>query len=388
MTANVRKIFAMGTLLLAASIAACGAAQPEPTTPVEEKERYQFGPEDFSWKPELRAAELTTEVDDKRYRAVGDILTEFSPATPTIYLVGRLAKVPAAAAIEVRWYKDGIPDPMFESEIEGSDSFSFISSFRPAGKRFIPGGYRVRIVVNGTDVGGTEFTIIGKDPLAGGVSVVGLKVSQKINAKTMVPVAPAKQFKSGVKELHATFAVRNAMQPTDVIVRWQRQGEVFSESWITVEGSGRFGANVASPSGMPDGGYFVEVLLNDKVLASQQISVGKAGDNPKVDKLALGLALNNDNMPVKERDSFAAGGVVYCGLRFLDLWPNTVITVEWNRVDSDGETTWHTVRTPVPGGGSGTMGAQWDSAMAEPGKYKVQVYLNDTPVTDKSFTVK
>jgi len=377
------------TALLLPLLCACGGAPPNAAPVVDTDTGPGFSAADFVSRPELRSTELTTEVDEQRYRAIGEVLTEFSPSTPIIYLVGKLVKVPTGAIIEVRWMKEGILEPMFVAEVEGSDSFSFVSSFRPEGKRFIPGAYSVRIIVNDVDLGGTEFTIKGKDPLVGGPAIGNLKISTKINAKKMTPVSPAMQFKTGTPELHATFAVKNATNPVDVIIRWKREGKVFSESVVTVQGTGRFGGDVMSPTGLPDGAYAVEVDMAGSIVASQNIIVGNVAAGPSIDKVALGLALGADNMPVKERDSFAAGALtILCGLRFLDLSPDSTITLEWNRIEGESESTYHTVRTPVPNGGSGTMGAQWAPGTIDAGDYKIVVYINDAPATEKLFTVK
>ena len=376
--------------LLAASCG--GSAQKTAVMSSEDREIEQeskLDEHDMESRAILKKAELTTEADDKRMRVLGEVQDEFKPSEKTIYLVATLKRVPTQAQIQVRWYKDNLKDPLLVAEISGSDTFSFVSSFSPTDKKFISGTYSVRIFVNDQETGGTSFTITGKDPFANGPKISRLKISPKVSSK-MKPRKAAKKFKSGTRKLFATFNVSNALPQAHLLINWYREGSLFNEHTMTVEGSGRFGSDVNSPSGLPDGKYKVEIELDGNIAAKTSFVIGKASGEPAVDKVILGLSTGRDNMPKKEKTIFKAGvSVIFCGLRFLDTHPGSVITVQWNLVEEDGESLYHTTRTSVATGGSGTMGAKWapDSSI-EPGNYRVVVLINDEEHASVDFEVK
>lgn len=352
-------------------------------------EESKLDEEDLIPRAVLVSAVLTTEVDQKRYRATGPILSEFEPTQSVIYLVATLKDVPTQARIEVRWYRDADSTPILVSDIHGSDRFSFIADLKPAAREFIPGPYTARLFVDDREVGGPPFTILGDNPFETGPKISRLSLSTSVNRK-MKPKKPSTQFDAGTKTLHATFDVAGAAPGTEIAVTWFRNGEPFSEQTLEVAPKGRFGVNVESPSGLPSGNYSValEVLGEEKI--RQDFTVGGAQEGTLVDKVALGLALGGDNLPVKEMTEFKADHpAIMCGLRFLDLSPGAVITVRWNLVQGESESTYHTTRTAVPQGGSGTMGAQWaPEGGFEEGDYKVVVLVDDEQVAQQPFTVK
>jgi len=386
------------TLLLiiaALSMLACGGADKGKAAldaeDAEIEEESRLDEEDLVPRAVLVKAVLTTEVNQKRYRATGPIVSEFEPDQEIIYLVATLKDVPTQAEIEVRWYRDADSKPILISEIHGSDRFSFIADLRPAEKEFIPGPYSARIFVDDREVGGPSFTILGENPFEAGARLSKLKLSTRVNRK-MKPKKPATAFPSGVKTLHATFDVAGAPPGTEVSVIWSRNDTPFDEQTIEVTPKGRFGANIESPSGLPSGRYAVvlEVLGEEKI--RQNFAVGDQDEQTMIDKVALGLALGGDNLPNEETTEFKTGHPsIMCGLRFLDLPRESIITVEWKKVeDEEVETTYHTTRTAVPQGGSGTMGAEWiapDDGFEE-GGYKVVVLVGEERIAELGFTVE
>jgi len=366
-----------------------GAGKPTTTTAPAPEPEPAMDAEDLIPRAVLVSAELTTEVDEKRFRATGDIASSFEPDEPVIYLVATLKSVPTQARIEVRWQRDADPSPILVSSINGSDRFSFVADLRPAEKAFIPGSYSARIFVDDREVGGPSFTILGDDPFANGPRLTRLKVSTSVNGK-MKPKNPGRVFPVGTKTLHATFNVAGAVPGTEVAVRWTRNGAPFSEQTVEIAPMGRFGANIESPSGLPAGAYEVLVEVDGETMMKRAFTVGEETAGPSVDKVALGLALGADNLPEDELAVFEAGHpAILCGLRFLDVPPQSVITILWNQVLGDEESTCHTTKTAVPDGGSGTLGAAWEPTEPfEAGSYKVVVMVNEETVAEKSFTIE
>jgi len=300
--------------------------------------------------------------------------------------VGKLRKVPTQARIQVVWYHDAIAEPMLAADVFGSDTFSFISNFTPEKKKFMAGNYTVKVMVNDQEVGSDTFRITGVDPSAAGLKVGKIQIAKKVNSKG-APVNPAAKFTAADK-LFASFPVRNVFSPTELTVRWMRAGALFNESTISVNGNGRFSANIESPSGLPQGTYTVQVD-NGSILKEASFVIGEPSAGPAIDYIALGEQPGNDVMPKKESDHFREGiPAIHCGLRFLDLAPGSEILIQWVLVEEGSESVYHTVRTPVPGGGSGAMSAAWNPGNIYAGNYKARVYINDQVATEKEFTVQ
>ena len=382
------------TILLLSLLIGCGGSGKRPgrssdpdaeETDTEER----MTAENMIPRAVLVRAEFTREVDLQRFKATGEILEEFDPTVDVIYLVGKLKRVPTQATIEVRWFRDSRRDPILISDVHGSDRFSFVADFRPVEEDFIPGSHTARVFVDGAEVGGASFTITGEDPFAAGVRVKKPTVSTRVTRK-MKPRQPSKLFKEKTKRLHVTFDIENATPGTEVTVRWLRNGNLFNEQEVGVAPKGRFGSEIESPSGLPSGNYTVEIEANGESKAETRFTIGEVSDGPAVDLLALGLALGGDNLPTVEQTVFKVGHpAVKCGLRFLDVPPESIVEVRWIQLEEDSESTWHTTRTAVTAGGSGTLSAVWEAnGSFSEGLYKVVVLINDAAVAEKEFTIE
>ncbi|MBN2714353.1 MAG: hypothetical protein JXX14_00785 [Deltaproteobacteria bacterium] len=343
---------------------------------------------DDVYRAELIQSELTDEVDEKRYKAIGEVLTEVSPRQRIIYFVGKLRRVPTQARIQVMWYHDKVAEPMVVNDVHGSDTFSFVSSFTPPGPRFIPGHYTVKVTVNDRVVGTVPFSVKGEDPFSAGLQIKNLQIAKKLNKKTGAPIKPDTTFKIA-SILHASFVVKNCMSPTDLTAYWYRGESLFSESNISVDGNGRFSANVESQSGLPNGLYRLELEHEGQVMAETKFAVGNASLGPSIDTVEIGEEEGRGGMPKQASNTFRSSiGALYLGLRFLDMPLNSEIQVDWVMVDGESESVYHTVKSVLPHGGSGTMGANWTPGEIYPGNYRAVIYINGERSTDKEFTVQ
>jgi len=379
-------------LLALVVFSGCGGGRPgggrggsdEPTD-----EELRLTADDVAPRPLLKKAELTTEVDEDRYKCLAPPKTEFEPVEHPIYFVGILKNVPTDSTIEVRWYKDSDTRPQVVRDVQGSDKYEIISSFSPPDREFVPGTYTVRVYIEDEEIGAKSFTILGDDPFAGGVKIKGLKLSTKVRSG-MRPKRPGKQFKKGTRKVYATFDVVGAPGGAAVTVTWTRNGSPFHDEVLDVPSDGRFGAQIQSNSGLPEGSYQVAVSWDDGGPLRSSFRVGEASGGPAIDAIAFGHDLGEGNMPDKEIGTFRRSDqAIMCGLRFLDLPPDSVITIEWTRVEEDGDSVYHTTKTAVPGGGSGTLGAGWQpDGSFEPGDYKAVVIVGDEPLTEAAFTIE
>jgi len=366
----------------------CGGAAPEGQR-AEEPEKVRLGPEDLEPMAKLVKAELATAVDEERMRPETPPSTEFEPTEPVIHLVGKIKNIPPAAAIVVRWSRDADPKPLFESEESASETFQFVASFRRTEKRFIPGPYHVRVYVNGREIGTVPFLVKGTEALAQGPKVSAVAVSEQIT-RTMKPKKPAKRFEEGVRRLLVSFDVADTTPESFVTVRWLRgQDEVLSQD-IETPRDQRYSADFEVAAGIPIGTYTVKVEFQDEVRGSEQFTVGEVTEGPTIDTVSLGLVLVKDNMPDKAMSAFPRDTpVIQCGLRFLDLPPDSVVEVEWMRIEEDGDSLLYKNRSTVPSGGSGTMGAAYEPKHElEPGNYKAVILVNGEVMAESPFIVE
>jgi hypothetical protein len=382
----------LAILLAAAALSGCGGGgrsrkgggADEPTV-----EELRLTPEDLVPRAMLKRAELSTEVDERRYRCLAPPRTEFEPHEHPIYFVAILKNVPTDSTIEVRWYKDSDPRPMLVREVQGSEKYEIISSLSPPGAEFVPGTYTVRVFVRDEEIGARGFTILGDDPFASGVKIADLKLSSKVKSG-MRPKRPSRRFKKGTRRVYATFKVSGAPSGAAVTVTWRRNGSRFHKEDLDIPEDGRFGAEISSKAGLPNGNYEVAVSWDDGGPLRSTFAVGEASSDPSIDTVALGHELGDDNMPLEEIDEFRGGDeAILCGLRFLDLPPDSEIVIEWTKVEEDGDSVYHTTRTAVPSGGSGTLGAIWEPrAGFESGEYKAVVKVDDETLAEAPFTIR
>jgi len=349
----------------------------------------KYTKEDLVSRAVLDKAELTTEVDEKRFRAAAPTTTKFDPYEDIIYFVGKLKRTPTDATIEVRWFLDSNPLPMLISDIQGSSTFSFVASFLPTEKKFRVGNYTARVFVNNREVGGASFVIGNPDQSKQGQVVSKVKFSKAITGK-MKPKKPKTKFKKGTKKIYVTFDIKGAELDSTADIFWYRLGEEFHNASITLKGNRRYGVDVESPGGLPDGEYKVEIMVNSILQATKTIRVGsKVSNGPSIDEIEFGLVLKSNNMPKKQMTTFKRDTtVIQCGLRFLDIRPESVIEIHWVLLEDKDEVLLYKTRSALPSGGSGTMGAAWEPDYElRPGDYKVMVFVNDEPLAEEDFEV-
>jgi hypothetical protein len=206
----------------------------------------------------------------------------------------------------------------------------------------------------------------------------------------MKPKKPKGRFPRGTRTLYVSFELKGADPDSMADVFWYRGSDAFHNSEISLSGNRRYAAHVASPSGLPNGEYRVEILRGGRILAEKTVIIGKGGGGAAIDDVALGLTLKDNNMPKRRMKVFKRNtNVIQCGLRFVDLPSESVIELQWFLVEEDGETQVYTNRSNLPSGGSGTMGAAWEpNYELTKGDYKVVVLVNELAMNEAEFKVE
>lgn len=375
--------------VMAAFVVACGSTAPPPQS--SEDERPKLSAEDFAPRPRLLRAEVTTEVDPSRYRALAPPTSVFRTDLDQLFLVGKLKDVPTDATIEVKWFLDAVSAPVLESTM-AADVADFIATFAGVDGDFDPGAYTVRIYVDGKEVGAVPFRI-DRFETDSGLRASKITFSKKLNGKLKAKRAK-KQFQTGTDKVWVSFDIAGTEPGRHLAVRWFRGDELFHESHVDIGRDKRYAAHVFAPEGLPSGDYTVELESGDMVLAQSSFMVGNASKGPLIEEIALGTKVRDrTNMPeerlsIFERDT----GAIHCGLRFLDLPPETTLEIRWTRVVSDRKDDGQLLyinRSVLPAGGSGTMGAAWQpEATLLPGHYKAVVVANDEVLAEQDFEVQ
>ena len=377
-------------LIMTLLTTACGASKTEVSTADDQEDdvEIKYTAEDLVPRAVLERAELTSAVDEKRFRAAAPTQTEFDPSDKIIYFVGKLKQVPTDATIEVRWFLDSDPRPMLVSNIQGSDTFSFVASFSPQDARFMVGSYSARVFVKDRDVGGISFVIGNPDPV-GNALVSKIAFSTSVNGE-MRPKKPSTKFKRHTKRLYVSFDVKGAEPGSEAEVHWLRGDEAFHTSTVGLDGNRRYSAHVESSGGLPDGEYRVEIYVGSTLATGEKVLIGKKTGGPSVDEIGLGLVLKKNNLPKRAMSVFRRDtSVIQCGFRFIDLPPDSTIEVQWLQVESDGDALMFKNVSTLSSGGTGTMGAPWEPGYElDPGDYKVVISVNDTPLGEESFKVE
>ena len=97
------KRFALLTVFLAGiATLGCAGSSNQSTTQADADSQVGAGI-NFEQRPILARAELTTEVDERRFRAVGPVGSDFRDNTKELFFVGQLKNIGAEAEIEVHW---------------------------------------------------------------------------------------------------------------------------------------------------------------------------------------------------------------------------------------------------------------------------------------------
>ncbi len=349
----------------------------------------EFTADDLVERAVVTRADFTTSVDEKRFRATTPPATEYSSKERVIYLVGRLKRVPTDSTIEVHWFLDALPEPLLISDIQGSDRYQFIASFRPTDRKFIRGSYTARIVINGEEIDSRSFVIRDEAIEQDGPKVRKVAFSTKVSGK-MKARRPTIQFVQDTKKVFVSFNVTGVDHGVAAEVEWSRGGEVFHSEDLTLAGDRRYAAHIESNMGLPSGEYEVRISILDGLRAKKTFKIGKDAAGPTVDTISLGLNLSANNMPVKPMTAFNRDTrVIQCGIKFLDLVPNTMIEIQWMKVEEDGDILKYTNRSALPAGGSGTMGAAWElTYVLMPGNYKVVVVIDGEVLGEEPFEIE
>lgn len=177
------------------------------------------------------------------------------------------------------WYYNGTP--LYRSDEVWSDSYGRDGtrddvSIEPNGG-LSPGNYRVDLFID------TRLSVTGDFVVAGtpeGVlpNVFGPIRFYRANSATDAPSPnPGSSYPDGAHTLHAIFDWQRIARGTVWTQQWLVDGTVFYEEttvWNTEQNGQNFNLRLTAPSGLPDGTYTLNLLINGIRLRTAEVSVG------------------------------------------------------------------------------------------------------------------
>ncbi|MEO1644060.1 MAG: trypsin-like peptidase domain-containing protein [Chloroflexota bacterium] len=183
------------------------------------------------------------------------------------------------------WYYNGVAIPETQivnqwAQADGADG-SRNEIIRPDGG-LLPGNYRVDLFV-GPDVPGLRLSTTGDFVVAGAPEGVLPDVFTNIqffraeNDFADPSTVPGESFPDGANTIYAQFDWQRIAPGTIWTMQWLVDGDVFYEqttAWNTQDSGTGYQMRLTAPEDLPDGTYTLNLLINDILLESAEVSVG------------------------------------------------------------------------------------------------------------------
>jgi len=177
------------------------------------------------------------------------------------------------------WSLDGRPIPEARISAPWQDTGDINTETIPlqAVGGLLPGRYRLELYIDDFLSALGEFIVAGSQagPLARVFSNVEFR--QADSPLSDPTVSPARTYPDGVNTLYIYFDWEQIAPGTLWTLEWAVDGTVFyrqTSPWNAVETGEDFTMRLSAPGGLPDGTYTVSLLINDILLASEEVTVG------------------------------------------------------------------------------------------------------------------
>jgi len=167
------------------------------------------------------------------------------------------------------------------------ESGKYPTNLQPEGG-LAPGPYRLDVYLNGQLSVTGDFVIAGADTgLAIPTAFDNLRFVRANTPEEIANSAPSKAYPDGAASLFLLFDWKRIAPGTPWTMRWRVDNDIFYEltlPWSAAESGVDYTTRLTAPNTLPDGTYKVELLINDIVLASANVSIGIG--QMKIDQLA------------------------------------------------------------------------------------------------------
>lgn len=217
-------------------------------------------------------------------------------------------------------------------------------------------------------------------------------------SEKMEPIDPTSTFETTDGIVHCLVVLGNAPEKTRVKAVWtvvsvqgQKPNDKLGET--AVEGGGA--KNVVDftytppPAGLPVGDYKVDIYLNSQLGKEEQpaktVAFSVKSGHPMITRATLSAIENGGAVT-----EFPAGTpIFFCTVDVRGAAAGTKVSASWVAIEARGsEPNFEIRRSPVvleAGQNTVNYNLKYDSGFP-PGRYRVDLYLGDSPTAEKSVT--
>jgi S1-C subfamily serine protease len=140
-----------------------------------------------------------------------------------------------------------------------------------------PGNYRLELY-QGTDLSATaDFVIAGAAQSAFPEVFINTHFATGRSSEDALQASPVNNLPAGVEDLYALFDWRQLAPGTIWTMRWSVDGDLFFEytgPWVASDTGENFLTQLSAESGLPDGTYTMDLLVNRFQIATARVQIG------------------------------------------------------------------------------------------------------------------
>ncbi|MBZ0309364.1 MAG: carboxypeptidase-like regulatory domain-containing protein, partial [Anaerolineae bacterium] len=174
------------------------------------------------------------------------------------------------------WYYNGVEFSRQTNTWDAGESGDATTSIQAAGG-LLPGTYRLELYIQGRLAAKSDLVIAGAQQGAYTDIFTNLHFTTANNDTEALTASPINSFPTAVHDLYALFNWQQIGAGTLWTLRWSVDGNIFYERtlpWGMAESGDNYLIHLSDPTGIPDGTYRVELLINNLPLMSAQAQVG------------------------------------------------------------------------------------------------------------------
>ncbi len=191
---------------------------------------------------------------------------------------GRFAyfNMPSEALWTAIWYFNGTEFQRIEGQWSEPENGSTLTSIR-AESTLPPGIYRLELYIEGRLAATSDFTIAGiqQGPIPQVFNNLRFTTASSDSEASNAPTIST--FADDLNALYSIFDWSGFAPGTLWTMRWRVDRELFFDQtlpWVGSENGEAFITRLSNPTGLPDGTYAVELLVNNILLARAEARIG------------------------------------------------------------------------------------------------------------------
>jgi hypothetical protein len=225
------------------------------------------------------------------------------------------------------WYLDGQEFKRVLNQWDGEAEGTATTSIQ-ADNELPPGSYRLELYIEDRLAATSDFIIAGAQSGPLPQIFTDLHFTSAATDLEAMSALPISNFSKGVSTLYVVFDWERIASGTLWEIRWLVDGEPFFEQtapWSNTQNGQNYLLRLSNPSGITDGTYNIEILMNKVLLATSQAQVG-IGQLP-IDQFnqATGVMLRGQILDADTRQGIPGVTLILISKDF------SVAEFEWNQ---------------------------------------------------------